>query len=99
MHNNLKDKKWGTKVYKITIERTFEKAFPASTEYQRIKGNPGDGWKEGSDEYAYVPKPAYCKEVTETVFCQSVADLDMKKVVAACNGCELIIKKKKEVKP
>jgi len=83
-------------VYKITIERTFEKAFPASTEYQRVAGQPGES---ADSNFAYVPKPAYCKEVTEQVFCQTVPDLNMKKIVAACNGCELVVKKKKEVKP
>lgn len=79
----------GAKVYEITIKQTFQKAFPAGQEYQRIKGDAKDGWEEGSDEYGYVSKPAYSKEVTETIYTQTIGNMRLIDVIAAFNGCEV----------
>ena len=87
-------------MYEITIKRTFQKEFPTSKEYQRIKGDACKGTiEDGDDEYGYVNKPAYSKEVTETIYTQTIDNIRLIDVIAAFNSCEITDERLEDVKP
>jgi hypothetical protein len=70
-------------MYEISIKETAVRTIPDSTTFSKIADTGGD---DGGTKYGYVTKPAHKKEVTTTIFTQTVDTINLLNVVAAING-------------
>lgn len=70
-------------MYEITIKSTKITTVLEAQSFQQIADTGGE---DGGVKYGYVTKPPHEKEVTTTVFSQTVEALNILEVVAAING-------------
>lgn len=70
-------------MYEITIKKTEVTTATEAQSFQKIADTGGE---DGGAKYGYVTKPPHEKDVTTTVFSQTMDNLNIIDVVAAVNG-------------
>ena len=73
-------------MYEVIIKKTSLQTVPESQAFNKISDTGGD---DNGPNYGYVIKPAHEKEVTTTIFTQTVEEINILDIVEAVNSVAL----------